>query len=317
MSRRWSIWIGVSTLLGLLLAWALVHGSGIELGGVAVRLAATPPLALLVLTGLVGLNTWLSAVRWRRIALKTGMSETPSRRTAFALTALGIGAGQFLPVQVAATLSRSLGGRLLGDRRPVRTVIATVYEQSFDFGLMVVLAAASSVALAAGSTLLWAPAAAVAFFTCLFGVRAAPWLLRLAPSKGRIGGWIEAVRRSGALDEPILRALVLLSGLRFLVLWGMAMATSWCAGLDPPPLALAAALPLVAIVTALPITPAGFGVNEWTFAAVMAAFGVSLQTAAEWALVNRVVVTVASLTVSAVGVAVAVQERFDRRPSEN
>ncbi len=317
MSRRWLVWLALSVGFAGLLGYVLFARTGVDLAQVASRLGSLKPEAFIALTGLIGLTTWLSALRWRLIAQRTGLCDPPSMEAAFALTALGVGVGQVVPTQLAAPLSRSLGGKLFGDRRPLRTAGVTFYEQCFDLGLTTVLGAASALALATRSAPLWPPLAAVGVLACLGLVRVVPALLGWA-AKGpaRLQTLVAGVQRSGVLGPALLTRLVCITALRFVILIAMAWTTSWCAGIDAPPLALAAALPLVALATALPLTPAGLGVNELTFAAVLVAFGMPLDLATEWALVNRVLVTVASLLVAGTGVAVGARRSLSARPQQ-
>jgi hypothetical protein len=58
------------------------------------------------------------------------------------------------------------------------------------------------------------------------------------------------------------------------------------------------------LTTAIPIAPAGLGVNEWVFVMVMVAFRTPADIAAQWAVPNRELVTMAGALVGVMGVLV-------------
>jgi hypothetical protein len=309
MTKRHVLTI-VSALLALGLIVALFHTSGLEVARVARLVLATRPGPFLVLLFMAAAHVMLAGEKWRLVEQTMSNGATRSRRLCFGLTALGGALGQVLPIQVATALSRSLGSQVLAGSGLWRSAVGTVFEQSFDFLIVAFIGiesiwcvrtgdlssfVVSASALVIAALLVAGPVAKLAK---IFMRRLAPPRSTLAP---RVGHIAHVLLSSGLVDDRLVRRLLALSALRFLVLWGMAAATTAAVGLDIPPLELAACLPLVMLATALSLTPAGIGVNEWTFAAALTALGTPLDVAGEWALANRILVAAASLVVGGVG----------------
>jgi uncharacterized membrane protein YbhN (UPF0104 family) len=61
---------------------------------------------------------------------------------------------------------------------------------------------------------------------------------------------------------------------------------------------MAAAIPFVAISSLIALTPGGLGVNEMTSVAALHLFGSSLVVSGQWALANRVLITISYLFVA-------------------
>jgi uncharacterized membrane protein YbhN (UPF0104 family) len=310
VSRRLLITTVTSVALALALLVALVVAAQVDIARVLQLLAGVRPLPAVALLVLTGIYVLLGAEKWRLVETRlNGGAELP-RRLCFAFTAIGMAAGQVLPAQIAVAATRSAGSHLVTGSGAVRGALATLFEQMVE---LVVVALCSLVSLACmwrGDLGWWTfgAAAAVPAALLLIGpasalaVGATRTLAGLRPhGSGRVARFCRRLADSGLLDAALVRRLYVLSALRLVLLWGMAIATTQAVGLDVSLLQLAAALPLVVLASAFAITPANIGVNEWTFAAAFVAFGVDFETAAQWALVNRVLVAVAVLTVGALG----------------
>jgi uncharacterized membrane protein YbhN (UPF0104 family) len=288
----------LSLVLAVALLVALARHAAIDGPSVIHVLARTRPERVLVLGALAGLLAFLSAERWRMIEARMREKAPPSHLRAFALTAAGVGLGQLLPLQISTSISRTLGARLLRPAASSRPVIVTLYEQSFDVGVALLLAAASGVYFISERRIPWLLAAGPCLLVgYLLAGRAAQVLgmvCAAAGRRGRLGAWMAGVADSELFCDALARRLMLVSVLRFCVTALMAGVTSWAAGLDVGLPQLAMSLPLVVLATAVPLTPSGLGVNEWTFASMLSLLGVAPAVAAQWALVNRILV----LTVS-------------------
>lgn len=265
-----------------------------------------PFAALLVLTGL---QVLLAAEKWRLVERRIAPGAEHPLRLCFCFTAIGTAAGQVLPMQLATALARSLGSHLVRGSGAVRGALATVFEQMFDVMVVALTGLASLACWWTGDLGRWPAGAGAAVvlgfaFTgpALGGVAAATNSLASAHTifgdgLGRFGRMLLDAR---LFEAGLARRLFALSVLRFVVLWLIAIATTQAVGLNISVVQLAAALPLVVLATALAVTPGGIGVNEWTFAAALTAFGVDFETATQCALINR---ALAALAAGLVGVA--------------
>ena len=126
---------------------------------------------------------------------------------------------------------------------------------------------------------------------------------------------VEGIVGSGLLGRDLVRQLFALSLLRFLILSLMAGATTAAFGLNVPLWQVSAALPLAMLAAALPATPGGLGVIEWTFASALVAFGTRFDVAAQWAVLNRLGVTIAAIIIGIAGALVGIAVRSSRAPS--
>lgn len=310
MSRRLLITMVMSAVLALALLAALVVAAQVDIARLARLLAGVRPVPAVALVVLTGIYILLAAEKWRLVEARlNGGAELP-RRLCFAFTAIGMAAGQVLPAQIAVAATRSAGSHLVTGSGAVRGALATLFEQMVELLVVVLCSLVSLACLWRGDLGWWVAgaAAAVAAGLLLIGpgsalaVGATRTLAGPRPhASGHVARFCRTLADSGLLDPPLVRRLYALSVLRVMLLWGMAVATTQAVGLDVSLLQLAAALPLVVLATAFALTPANIGVNEWTYAAAFVAFGVDFETAAQWALVNRVLVAVAVLTVGALG----------------
>ncbi|MFI5014591.1 MAG: lysylphosphatidylglycerol synthase transmembrane domain-containing protein [Hyphomicrobiales bacterium] len=325
MKKRSLVTTIASTALALGLLAALIISGHVDLASLLRKLTEVRLLPFLGLVLATSLHVLLAGEKWRLVEERLTGGAQLSRRLCFAFTALGTAAGQFLPMQVATALTRSMGSRFLTGAGAVRSALATLFEQAFDVLAIGFCGLASIYCLSAGDLARWPAGAALA--AMLGWLLAAPAVKvaaagasRLATAKlgghGGIGRLAGALARSGLFEPGLVRRLFALSIVRFIVLCLMAAATTQAAGLDMPTLRLAAALPLVVLATALALTPAGIGVNEWSFAAALTAFGADFEVATQWALMNRVLVAAASLLIGGAGGVLAFASRAGTAPAD-
>ena len=303
-----------SGVLALALLIALIVIAQVDLSHVLRLLASVQLLPFAALMIVTGVHVMLAAEKWRLVERHIAPGAELPRRLCFCFTAIGAAAGQIVPMQVATALARSLGAHLVNGSGAVRSALATVFEQSFDIVVVFLCGLASVYCLWRGD-IGWWPVGAVAAFATGFllappmlGVLAAA-MERLAKAPTAFGGTIgrfgHALAASGLFDARLTRRLLVLSALRFVMLWLMTVATTHAVGLNVSSVQIAAALPFVVFAMALAVTPGGVGVNEWAFVAALVAFGVDFETATQCALVNRVLVGVAVLMVGALGAILA------------
>jgi uncharacterized membrane protein YbhN (UPF0104 family) len=310
MRRRSLIITIASSVLALVLLIGLVKVAQLDLRRFLGLLAAARPLPVAGLVLLTGLHILLAAEKWRLVEQRVAPGSELPRRLCFSLTAIGAAAGQIVPMQVATAFTRSLGAHLATGSGAVRGALSTIFEQMFDIGVVCLCGLASAYCLWRGDIGWWAVGAVATVATGfmlvprLFGVMAAVTELFAKTSIGptaRIGSLGRALANSGLFDARLTRRLFVLSVLRFVTLWLMGMATTYAVGLNISGEQIAAALPLVVVAMALAVTPGGVGINEWTFVASLVAFGVDVETATEYALLNRILVGSAVLIVGAMG----------------
>ena len=277
-------------------------------------LADVKLLPFAALVALMSLHILLAGEKWRLVYRRMVPGTALSRRMCFCFTAIGTAVGQILPMQLATALTRSFCSHLVTGSGAVRSALATAFEQIFDIGVVALCGLASVYCLWSGDLSRWPAVAgvAIAIGFMLAGpalgtaAAASKWLATTHAMLGdRIGRFGRALAESGLFEQRLTRHLFVLSVLRFAVLWLMAIATTYAVGLNVSGLQLAAALPLVVLATALAVTPGGIGINEWTFAAALTAFGADFETATQFALVNRVLVAAAALMIGVAGVTLA------------
>jgi hypothetical protein len=297
-----------SVAAGAVLLAYLASCTGLDLSGLARLVLTVRPAPLTEIIVLLTLNTFLAGEKWRLADRRLGRldgSEMP-RATYFAWTAIGVGIGQFVPTQLSLVLCRSLGSHLGGGFGLARGAGLTLYEQLFDLLVAGLFGLASLCVLAvAGDGTVWAAyalaASAAGWAFCAFAL---PLLARASAAArpfGRLGARLETWSRSALLAPRLGQQLFALSMLRFAVLVMIAAVSAQAVPAEIPLWQLAAGLPLAVIGNALAITPGGLGLNEWGMSFALYAFGMPFATAAQWALVNRVLVAVAALGVAAAG----------------
>jgi uncharacterized membrane protein YbhN (UPF0104 family) len=273
---------------------------------------------------MTALNTLLAAEKWRLANAITG-GPRPPLFTSFALTAIGVGLGQVLPVQLATGLARVVGARVLGAGTMLRAGATTIYEQAFDVAVFGAVAVGSGATLALrGGASLWCLLVAVVLFlgwlAAGLGARSVGgiglWVLRRGKASARAGRMTTALSALGEVDSRLARKLFLLSTLRYTAVVGISVAITTAVRLPVSPWQLAAALPFAVIAIALTATPAGIGVNEWAMSGALVAFGIPMHTAVQWVLLSRILSTAASALVGFVGAALSIwlRRRLDSSP---
>lgn len=314
VTRRHWLYILISATTGLGLIRLLFAVAKID------WTAATEPLLRLQLRYLtlfvllLGINAFLAGEKWRLVErrLRNADGTLIPRPLYFALTAIALPLSLVMPSQLSASLSRSLGSHFYGGRAIVRGTAATFFEQSFDLLVAVFVSIASvSVLLFGGGATDWLLLAGIFSMAGLittgpgirFAVRCLTLLksLRFFAQSARMSALANGLLTSSVLSPSLGRRLFLLSLLRLLALmWMMGFLTA-AAGLDIPLWQLSAAVPVVMVAVAVPITPAGLGVNEWVFASILVLLGNPFDLAAQVVVINRILGTVAFVIVGVAG----------------
>lgn len=310
MTLRRALLLLASAALGVALVALLIRVGKIDLRLTLLQLRSVSPVAFVRLALLNGLLVYLSTEKWRSIdaVLRRSSDSVPSRITSFAVTSAGMAMGLVLPVQIGMTAARTLGTYFYG--RPLkRGTVGTLFEQSFDFLIVVFLAVASGVTLFySGGAVMWMASAvamtALALLTVgpLIGLIrwfGASYSVRTAAPHNRILRAVWELQHSSLLNAALARRLVMLSAVRFGVVVLMATQTAEAIHAHIPLWHMAAAMPFVVIANTIAVTPGGIGVNELTSSTALKFFGTPLVVAAQWSLANRFLVTASCFAVAA------------------
>jgi uncharacterized protein (TIRG00374 family) len=286
------------------------------------QLERVTPINFIKLVLLNGLLVFLSTVKWRCVdaALRHPRDFVSSGIASFFVSSAGMALGLVLPVQFGMTIARTIGTHTYG-RAVRRGAIGTLFEQGFDFMMVVFLTVASAVTwLCSGSGVMWIVSASVMTAFVLLAVvpsiRIVRWILRYASrnaiqdrnhNSGPLSRKFKAhlLRRfsefqhSGLLSASLARRLILLSAARFCVVVLMAYQTSEAIAAHILLWRMAAATPFATLANVIGITPGGIGVNELTSSTVLHLFGTPLEVASQWALANRFLGTGSCFAVAA------------------
>jgi uncharacterized membrane protein YbhN (UPF0104 family) len=302
--------IGVATSFGFglfliaLLFWWLPISPGVAL----VAAFAAPIWLYAVVIALTLSNLVVGALKWRVAAdYLSRPASRPSLYRMTELTTLGEFFGQILPVQLSTLLVRwAMADKEL--RASGYVARATFFEQTFD----VILVLAGSLAAVAVIGFGLAPVPALIIFSCFVAfsfvaLRTCLWagagFFQSLESRG-IWPEVSAAAREGfvhAAEAParILATLSLYSLLRLILVALRAVAVlavfapqtqSWLVFVASPP---------VALLTTVPIAPAGLGVAEWTWSALLVHGGTAASVAVTAALAVRLTNIVALVVIVA------------------
>jgi hypothetical protein len=315
------LWLLASAVLAAILLALLFAFTDLDLAATGRLLLGTNPQAFAEIVLLLVLNNVLAGEKWRLIVARVQQDDgrPMPRLLYFAFTSIGVALGQFLPVQLSLVFSRSIGAHLYGGRALARGAVATLFDYFFDLLVAVFFVLSSTLVLVSGGGAgTWALCTLVTLIAgfVLYGAaaRLAIGSARSLGSRGRsrFHGFCTTIALSPLLAPRIGRRLLAVSVLRFGVLVLMGAASASAVALDVPLWRLAAALPFAVIANALAITPGGLGINEWAASSVLFALGTPFQVAAQWAVVNRVLVAIAAVLIGIAGIGIAAAARASR-----
>ena len=321
---RRSLFLFVSVALGISLISLLAKLDAINFRLTIHQLAGVDLIAFSGLVVLTAIHVYLSHLKWVSIdaVLRRPVDSVPSSAALFMFTSVGVVLGQVLPVQVSMSGARTIGTYVHG-KALTRGTVGTLFEQSFDILIVVLLAAVSAVIrLINGNGTLWI-ALAVAVMAL------AQWLVGPLVSLIRSGAPVQPIgvlgprsrvrlllnqvvqlKRSNLLTKALVRRLTAISVLRFLIQVLMAGLAARAIGVHIPLWHLAAAMPFVVIACIIAVTPGGLGVNELSYATALHLFGTPLSVGAQWAFANRFLVIASCLLVSGVAGAVLLGQKI-------
>ncbi len=317
---RRGLGIAASTGVGLCLVWLLFRLLPVTPGEAIVAALSGPLWLYAAVITLTFSNLVVGALKWQVAAdYLARPTDRPSLRRMVELTSLGEFFGQVIPVQLSTLLVRWM----LMDRETRASgyvARATFFEQTLDLILVLAGSAAAVTVIAFGFGALPALAtlaglvavSLLALRSCLGAcARTFAVLARRGYWRGMTAPASEGFAHASAAPARVLAALGLYSLLR-LILVGLRAAAvfAFFAPMTPSWLVFVASPP-VALLTTLPISPAGLGVAEWTWSAVLVHGGTAAAVAAVGALALRLTNIVALCVI--VGGLVLVRRLEERR----
>ncbi len=269
----WGLRIGITVALGW---WLTTLVEPARVAEVLARMGGSWWAALFVALMAVLL---LHALRWQWVLRALG--ERPRYGQLFADVMVGMTYNLVLPTTVGGDIVRAwrCGRRLeLGHR----AWSSSIYERLA--GLAATALCALFAVMIAGDLLgpaLWTVLGLSVLLSLVFWRAEVP--VRWAAALGaKLGGapaaWAEGIRRDfeGPLTAWPIRALTLgnsLVGVFLVVLYGWLSA--WALGIEDAELAIAVAMPVAQLSSAVPISINGLGLREGTIVLVMGAYGFS------------------------------------------
>lgn len=249
---------------------------------------------ILALNNLVGVLKWRAAIRWL-----DPDAAMPPMMASFKASIVGALFGLLLLPQVTSAAARWLVLKRNGGRGSL-AVSSTFYEQVCDMfmlttagiaGLVILLfklgpMAGALLAVAAFATALIVMGPIFATGAALFtGIR------QLVPP-GRIAGGFgtiaEVLRRLAAAPKRTSLVMLSYSALRLVLQVGHGLAIAFVFAPTAAPMLVAAGVPAGVFAAALPISPSGLGVADWTWGGMLVLAGATPIAAAITTLASRV-----------------------------
>ena len=240
----------------------------------------------------------LAAIRWHLFLEAAAISTT--RYLAVRAYLIGTFTSNFLPGQLGGDVTRVWVAAQPGAR--MRAGATVVVDRATALACLLAvawLALAADPAPVAGALVVALAASTAAFLVGLGAVwilvRGGTGLGRRVRPRGRV--WITEARAAAraCLHWPVVWPTVLL-GLAF---EGLVIGSLWLTAraidLDVPYSVLAVTVPPVLIVSALPISIAGFGVREASFVVLLGKVGISTTDATLLSLMGGIAFAIASL----------------------
>jgi len=249
---------------------------------------------LVILNHLVGVLKWRAAIRWLDPA-----AAMPPLVASFEASILGGLLGLLLLPQVTSAAARWVVLRRNGGRGSL-AVSTTFYEQACDMFMLTAAGIAGLIILLfALGPMTGGVLVVVAFATALIAMRptfaagAASFagIRRLLPS-GRIasalGTFVEVLHRLAAAPWRPSLTMMSYSALRLALQIGHGLAIAFVFAPTAVPILVAAGVPAGVLAAALPISPSGLGVADWTWGGMLVLAGATPIAAAITTLASRV-----------------------------
>jgi uncharacterized membrane protein YbhN (UPF0104 family) len=271
------------TLLRLCLAGALLAAlfSAVDLAGVRSILARVDPLWALPVLGLFGTGQVLSCVRWR-LSLAQMVAAPPSVPTLLRLYLIGMFVNLGIPTTAGGDVARAEIVRGLTGTRG--SAYASVLADRMIGALAVVLVAAGALVWGGGTV---APetrhiafiAAIVLAAALVMAVLALLWAGARRRRWPRLAAFGEALRALARRPKIVTLSLMIAIVVQVVgVVLPIAIIARSMA-LDLPFTLHLLLVPIIVLITLVPVAPGGLGVRETAFVALYGQFGVSADAA--------------------------------------
>ena len=294
--QRWliALWL----LLSLGVAASLFPILGVSPAMALIALGDIPAIQFLPIIVLTLVNQLAGAQKWRIAMRHLGSGPTSGGLfVAFESTALGAFFGQVIPIQISTALVRrarpgtSAGERSLG-------IAATIYEQGYDL-LVLVFASLGAVA-AVFWKLSLTKALCVALLAVTLGIAAFQATIKLfagltsqgrqdprARARERLARYAAVLMVASSVPTGAVVRLAALSLVRMACMIGRLAVIAAVLAPDADRGRLAVAYPVFGIAASLPLTPAGLGIAEWSWAGLLVFSGSQRQSAVSCAFALR------------------------------
>lgn len=309
--NRHSLLLALWSAASLILLAALLPALDATGGDLAAAIGGAPWSMFATVMGLTVLNLAAGAQKWRISTQLFGTAATKiGMLAAFESTALGAFLGQVAPMQLTTAAVRAL----LARRTPGGARLAlgtTLHEQTFDLIALIAAVLTAAAVHWVDSSASLAVIAGFVVAAALLGLMQS--ILRMGsnlasrlagrstgPARQAMRGYASALAVAAEAPAGIVVKLVLLSVVRIALLTTRTTVIAIALAPSVTVLDVVLAYPVVAIIMAIPLTPAGLGVVEWSWAAVLIAAGASPDQAAITALSFRIVNLLALAAVLAV-----------------
>ena len=254
---------------------------------------------ILVLNNLVGVLKWRAAIRWLDPA-----AAMPPMIASFEASIFGSLFGLILLPQVTAAAARWLVLKRNGGRGSL-AVSTTFYEQVCDLFMLTTAGIAGLVILLfalgpmiGGLLVVAAFATALIAMGPIFGAGAALFagIRRLLPP-GRIAGafgtFVEVLRRLAAAPWRPALTMMSYSAVRLVLQVAHGLVVAFVFAPMAVPVLVAAGIPAALLAAALPISPNGLGVADWTWSGMLILAGATSTATAITTLASRVAYMIA------------------------
>lgn len=289
--------LGAICMIALLFWW-----SGLSAAALLDRLSRSAGWLFAAIAALTIVQTLLSAAKWRMVLTAYGSDDVPGFRFCLFYSGISAFVSQFLPVHIATIVVRSIGAKRFGRMTLGRGAASSAFEQAFDVLVLAVFGAATLLTwLVQGNLLFWCAIIVVELMLGYLGLLAIGRLRRIRLDTSRLFG---PLRRGLALFNehffvglftPRLAAkLLALSVLRYATIVARAPLILIGMGFVLPLAEIAQASTLVQLTQLAAITPGNLGLQEWSWAGVLALRGIPAVLATEFALSLRVLGIIAT-----------------------
>jgi uncharacterized protein (TIRG00374 family) len=290
--------------LALVSVLLLVATSKLDMATLADRLGRSPGWLICALALLTIAQTTFSACKWRLVLSAYGpdSGQLPGFHFCLFYSALSAFASQLVPAHVAAIIVRSIGAKRVGNLTLGRSAASSAFEQVFDALVLV--------AFGVATVLTWSVEGGVVFWlgAILAGI-AVGYFMLIGVGRARLSGTPTSSRSGLArklnafLDEHFTAVLfearlsaklLALSLLRYATIMARVPLIVIGMGFALPVSAVSQGFALVQATQIAALAPGNLGLQEWSWAAVLALRGISLLLAAEFALSLRGLTLVAA-----------------------